>query len=133
MLQAICSGHTGSLAVLHANSPQEVIYRLETMILSSGVPISVAAIHRQIAAAVHLIVQQEQLLDGTRKITHITQVDGLKDDQVNLEDLFVYDIESIDDKGKVKGKWKSTGIKPVFMGIFKKAGINLGEELFKKD
>ena len=133
MLQAICSGHTGSLAVLHANSPQEVIYRLETMILSSGVPISVAAIHRQIAAAVHLIVQQEQLLDGTRKITHITQVNGLKDDQVNLEDLFVYDIESIDDKGKVKGKWKSTGIKPVFMGIFKKAGINLGEELFKKD
>ena len=133
MLQAICSGHTGSLAVLHANSPQEVIYRLETMILSSGVPISVAAIHRQIAVAVHLIVQQEQLLDGTRKITHITQVNGLKDDQVNLEDLFVYDIESIDDKGKVKGRWKSTGIKPVFMGIFKKAGINLAEEIFKKD
>ena len=133
MLQAICSGHTGSLAVLHANSPQEVIYRIETMILSSGVPISVAAIHRQIAAAVHLIVQQEQLLDGTRKITHITQVNGLKDDQANLEDLFVYDIENIDDKGKVKGRWKSTGIKPAFMGIFKKAGINLGEEIFKKD
>ena len=103
------------------------------MILSSGVPISVAAIHRQIAVAVHLIVQQEQLLDGTRKITHITQVNGLKDDQVNLEDLFVYDIESIDDKGKVKGKWKSTGIKPAFMGVFKKAGINLAEEIFKKD
>jgi len=133
MLQAICSGHTGSLAVLHANSPQEVIYRLETMILSSGIPISVAAIHRQIAAAVHLIVQQEQLLDGTRKITHITQVNGLNDGQVNLEDLFVYDIENIDDKGKVKGRWKATGIKPVFMGIFKKAGINLPEDIFKKD
>jgi len=133
MLQAICSGHTGSLAVLHANSPQEVIYRLETMILSSGVPISLAAIHRQIAAAVHLIVQQEQLLDGTRKVTHITQVNGMTEGQVNLEDLFVYDIESIDDKGKVKGSWKSSGIKPAFMNIFKKAGINLGEQLFKKD
>jgi pilus assembly protein CpaF len=133
MLQAICSGHTGSLAVLHANSPQEVIYRLETMILSSGVPISLAAIHRQIAAAVHLIVQQEQLLDGTRKVTHITQVNGLNDGQANLEDLFVYDIESIDDKGKVKGRWRATGVSPAFMGIFKKAGINLGEGVFKKD
>ncbi|MCX5709533.1 MAG: CpaF family protein [Candidatus Omnitrophica bacterium] len=133
MLQAICSGHTGSLAVLHANTPQEVIYRLETMILTSGVPINLEVIHRQIAAAIHLIIQQDQLVDGGRRITRITQVNGLKDGQVNLEDIFVYDIDGVDAGGKVKGRWKATGVKPVFMQLFKKAGINLSDDLFKKD
>jgi pilus assembly protein CpaF len=133
MLQAICSGHTGSLAVLHANTPQEVIYRLETMILTSGVPINLEIIHRQIAAAIHLIIQQDQLIDGTRKITRITQVNGLKDGQVNLEDIFIFDIEGVDGGGRVAGKWKATGIKPAFMHLFKKAGISLSDDLFKKD
>ncbi len=133
MLQAICSGHRGSLVVLHASSPQDVIYRLETMILTSGIPISSEAIHRQIAAAVNLIVQQEQLLDGSRKITHISQVNGLKDGQVVLEDIFVYDIEAIDSESKARGRWKATGIKPAFYQLFKKADIDLPERIFKKD
>ena len=95
MLQAICSGHTGSLAVLHANTPQEVIYRLETMILTSGIPINLDAIHRQMTAAMDIIVQQEQLLDGSRKVTYITQVNGMNNGQVNLEDIFVYDLEGV--------------------------------------
>jgi len=132
MLQAICSGHKGSLAVLHANSPQDVIYRLETMILTSGVPISMEAIHRQIATAINLIVQQEQLLDGSRKITHITQVNGLKDGQVALEDIFVYDLEGFDAKGIPQGKWKATGAVPCFYPLFEKNGIKLAKELFNK-
>jgi len=133
MLQAICSGHKGALSVLHANSPQDVVYRLETMILTSGIPLSLEAIHRQIAASVNLIVQQEQFLDGSRKITHITQVNGLKDGQVVLQDLFVYDIESIDSQNRVSGRWRATGVKPVFYPIFKKAGVDLSPEIFNKD
>jgi pilus assembly protein CpaF len=133
MLQAICSGHRGALCVIHANLPQEVIYRIETMILTSGVPISLEAIHRQIAATIHLIVQQEQLLDGSRKITHITQVNGLKDGQVVLEDIFVYEQEGFDSEGKVRGRWRATGVIPVFYPLFKKAGIDLPQEIFNKD
>ena len=133
MLQAICSGHTGSLAVIHGNTPQDVIYRIETMILTSGVPITLEAIHRQIAAAIHLVIQQDQLLDGTRRITHISQVNGLKDERVVLEDLFVYDIESVESSGKVIGKWRATGIIPVFYPLFKKAGIELSKEIFNPD
>jgi pilus assembly protein CpaF len=133
MLQAVCSGHRGALSVIHANTPQEVIYRLETMILTSGVPISLEAIHRQIAAGVHIIIQQEQLLDGSRKITHIAQVNGLKDAQAVLEDIFYYDLEGVDSDGNVKGRWRSSGITPVFYPMFKKAGIDLSKDIFNKD
>lgn len=132
MLQAICSGHKGSLAVIHANSPQDVIYRLETMIVSSGIPISLEAIHRQIGSAINFIVQQEQLMDGSRKITRVTQVNGIKNGQAVLEDIFVYDIEGIKDDGNVKGSWRATGIIPVCYPLFKKAGIDLSVEIFSK-
>jgi len=132
MLQAMCSGHTGSLAVLHANSPTEVVYRLETMILTSGLPISLDIIHRQIAVAVHLIIQQSQLSDGTRKITNITQVNGLKDGTVVLEDIFRYEFSDFSE-GKVQGKFKATGVVPVFFGLFAKKGVPLSKELFNKD
>jgi len=133
LLQAICSGHTGSLSVIHSKSPQDFIYRIETMILTSGVPISLEAIHRQIAAAINIIVQQEQLLDGSRKITHIAQVNGLRENQVVVENIFRYEIEGVDSEGKVKGRWLAAGIIPVFYPIFKKAGIDLPQEIFNKD
>jgi pilus assembly protein CpaF len=133
MLQAICSGHTGSLAVLHASSPQDVIYRLETMILTSGVPIGLEAIHRQITTAIHVIVQQEQLADGSRKITYITQVNGAKEGQVILEDIFVYDLEGIDEDRKIRGRWRATGVIPKFYHLFKKTDIGLPVEIFNKD
>ncbi len=133
MLQAICSGHRGSLAVLHASSPQEVIYRLESMILTSGLPISLGVIHRQISAALNLIVQQEQLSDGVRRITHITQVNGLKEGQIVLEDLFRFDIEGIGPIGNIEGSWHSTGATPAFENLFRNSGISLPPGLFKKD
>lgn len=133
MLQAICSGHRGSLSVIHANSPQEVIYRLETMILTSGLPISIDTIHRQIAAGLNLIIQQEQLADGSRKVTHITQINGLRDNRVVLDDVFLYDIEGIDSGSGVRGRWRATGIVPILYDSFVKSGINLSRNLFNKD
>ena len=133
MLQAICSGHGGSLAVIHAESPQDVVYRLETMILTSGVPITLEAIHRQIAAAINIIVQQARLPDGSRKITQITQVNGLKDGHVNLGDIFIFDQEGIAQDGRVAGRWRATGVIPVFYPLLKKAGIKLPQEIFNKD
>ncbi|MEW6101630.1 MAG: CpaF family protein [Candidatus Omnitrophota bacterium] len=132
MLQAICSGHTGSLSVIHANSPDDVIYRLETLILTSGTPIALEAIHRQIAAAVNIIVQQEQLPDGTRKITHIAQVSGLKDNRVVIEDIFTYQIEGVNEHGKVSGAWHPTGVVPKFYPMFEKSGIMLDRKIFSK-
>ena len=134
MLQSMCSGHTGAFAVLHAESPQDVIYRIETLVLTSGVPITLEAIHRQISSAIHLIVQQSQLSDGSRKITHITQGNGLRDKQVVLEDIFRYEIEGIDSEGKISGKWIATGVElaPVFVQKFKKMGIKLPDNIFKE-
>ncbi|MDI6758339.1 MAG: CpaF family protein [Candidatus Omnitrophota bacterium] len=132
MLQAMCSGHTGSLAVLHANSPSEVISRLETMILTSGLPVDLDIIYRQIAAAVHLIIQQEQLLDGSRKITRITQVNGLKDGHIVLEDLFIYEIEEVLSSEKVKGRFRATGIIPVFYSLFEKRGVKVSKNIFNE-
>jgi pilus assembly protein CpaF len=133
MLQAMCSGHRGALAVIHASSPQDVMYRLETMVLTSGVPINLEAIHRQIAAAINLILQHEQLPDGSRKITHLTQINGIKDGQAVLEDIFVYDLENVTADGKVEGKFKATGVVPAFYHLFTKAGLDFPREIFKKD
>jgi len=129
----MCSGHRGALAVIHASSPQDVIYRMETMALTSGVPINLEAIRRQIAAAINLIIQQEQLVDGSRKITRLTQVNGLRGTEVVLDDIFLYEIEKVDPEGNVTGRYKATGMIPAFYNLFDKAGIVLPKEIFNKD
>lgn len=131
MLQAMCSGHSGALAVLHASSPQDAISRIETMILTSGVNISTWAIKKQIASGLNLIVQQEQLADGSRKATHITEVRGVDKDELILQDLFSYEIEEMDKSGKIIGAWKNHGVVPLLFNRFKKTGVELSEEIFK--
>ncbi|TAN59960.1 CpaF family protein [bacterium] len=131
MLQAMCSGHNGALAVLHASSPQDAISRIETMILTSGVNISTWAIKKQIASGLNLIVQQEQLADGSRKITHITEVRGIDNDELILQDLFSYEVEEMDKNGKIIGAWKNHGVVPLLFNRFKKMGVALSEEIFK--
>ena len=133
MLQAMCSGHCGALSVIHANSPQEVMHRIETMILMSGLQVTLEAIHRQIASSVQLIIQEEQLSDGSRKVTHITQVNGLKDGWVDLEDIFYYEIDNLAEDGSVQGRFKATGVEPVFYPLFAKRGVKLNREIFNKD
>lgn len=133
MLQAICSGHTGSLAVVHAHSPSDVMRRIESMIMTSGVPISIEAVRSQIASALNLIVQQEQLQDGSRKVTHVAEVRGLRDGDVVVEDIFSYEIDSMNSQGKLSGGWHATGVKPLFFSHLKKIGLGLSEDIFKKD
>lgn len=130
MLQAMNTGHDGSLTTGHANSPRDMLSRLETMVLMAGMDLPVRAIREQIASAVDLIVQQNRLKDGTRKITHITEVLGLEGDTIVLQDIFLFDQRGLDDKGKIMGQFKPTGIRPKFLSKIEASGIKLSEDIF---
>ncbi|MDD5069127.1 MAG: CpaF family protein [Candidatus Omnitrophica bacterium] len=130
-LQALNSGHRGCLAVIHASSPYDSLTRLETMALYAGLYMPVWAVRKQIASGVDLIVQHSQLLDGTRKITHITEVDKMEGDDIILRDLFRYEIEGVDSNGQVQGKFVAKNV-PNFFSTFKSRGIKMSEDLFKE-
>ncbi|WP_421381603.1 CpaF family protein [Bacillus salacetis] len=115
MLQAMNTGHDGSLSTGHANSPRDMLSRLETMVMMAGFDLPVRAIREQISNAIDLIVQQVRLKDGSRKITHITEVQGLEGDTIVLQDLFVFKEDGISPDGKVEGRFMSTGIRPKFI------------------
>jgi len=129
-LQALNSGHRGSLAVLHASSPEDVIGRIETMALFSGINLPSWALRKQISRAIDLIIQLEQMPGGVRKVTHITEVVETKDD-MELKDIFVFKEEGLDENGRMKGKWVATGYIPECMDEFRKRGIPLSEDIFK--
>lgn len=132
MIQAISSGHTGSLAIVHADSPRDCFNRLVTMILISGIQLSVDEIRRQIASAVDLIVHTELFLDGTRKITYITDVRHLLDsNEISLENIFLYKQERIETNGKVIGDWISSKKRPSFYEKFVKRNVPLPAGLFE--
>ncbi len=130
MLQAMNTGHDGSLTTGHANAPRDMIARLETMCLMAGMDLPVRAIREQIASAVDCIVQQARLKDGSRKITHVTEVQGMEGDRVVLQDIFIFDQQGVDDKGKIIGRLKPTGIRPGFMHRFEEEGIKVPADLF---
>lgn len=131
-LQALNSGHRGCLAVIHASSPFDALTRLETTALYAGLNMPVWAIRKQVASGVDLIVQHDQLTDGSRKITYITEViDRLEEDEVILKDIFRYEIEKVDEDKHVVGTFKAKGT-PVFLPVFKKKGIELDESIFKE-
>lgn len=132
MLQAISSGHDGSLAVLHASSPTDVTSRIETMIMTTNSAIPLWVVRRQIANAVDIIVMQEQLMDGKRKMTHIAEVCGIDNDEIVLKDIFSYEVDGIKEEDKsVQGHWKTWGVVPSFYPKFKLWGVSLPEEIFK--
>ncbi|MCF7874462.1 MAG: CpaF family protein [Candidatus Omnitrophica bacterium] len=128
-LQALNSGHRGSLSVIHASDPIDALTRLETMSLYAGLNLPAWAIRKQISQGLDLIVQQGQLQDGTRKLTHITEVGRLKDNNIELRDIFTYEIEKLTDDFKVKGSFQAKN-KPTFFDIFKKKGIKINEDIF---
>ncbi len=130
MLQAMNTGHSGSLTTLHANSPRDAIARLETTSLMSGIDLPVVAIRRQIASALDLIVQMSRLSDGTRKVVQITEVVGMEGDIVTLTDIFKFNQSGVGQDGKIQGEIKSTGIRPVFNPKLEVAGFKLGGEIF---
>lgn len=131
MLQAMNTGHDGSLATGHANSPRDMIARLETMVLMAGVDLPIKAIRQQIAGAIDLIVQQARLRDGSRKIVNITEVQGLEGDMVVLQDIFAYVQQGVDSEGKIIGKMVSTGIRPKFYDRLESSGIHIPASVFK--
>jgi len=130
MLQAMNTGHDGSLTTLHANSPRDGLARLETMTLMAGVELPLKVIREQIASAVDLIVQQSRMRDGSRKITAITEVAGMEGDTIVLTDIFKFDQVSITADDKVVGEHKPTGIRPLFTPHLEAAGFRLSPEIF---
>jgi pilus assembly protein CpaF len=133
MLQAMNTGHDGSLTTLHANSPRDSLARLETMVLMAGIDLPTRAIREQASSALDLIVHQARLKDGTRRITHITEVTGMESDVVTLQDLFAFDFHAgVDEHGRYRGGLKSTGIRPAFLERLSDAGIAVPAGLFSE-
>jgi pilus assembly protein CpaF len=129
MLQAMNTGHDGSLSTGHANTPRDMLARLETMVLMAGVDLPVRAIREQISSAVDLIVHQSRLKDGTRKIVNITEVQGMEGDTIVMQDVFVFEQTGVID-GKIQGRLKATGIRPKFVEQFEQQGIHLPNGIF---
>jgi len=131
MLQAMNTGHDGSLTTVHSNSPRDTLSRIETMVLMAGFDLPVRAIREQIASAVDLIVHVSRLKDGTRRITHVTEVEGMEGEIITLQDLFLFDYGmGVDEDGTYKGRLKATGIRPTFSEDLEDQGIRLPADLF---
>ncbi|MCL8208085.1 MAG: CpaF family protein [Actinomycetia bacterium] len=130
MLQAMNTGHEGSLTTAHANSPRDCLSRLETMVLMAGADLPLAAIRQQIASAIQLIVQQARLQDGTRRIVRITEVVGMEEGVITTQDLFLFDQETVDRSGRVQGRFRATGIRPRCLEQLERHGITLPASLF---
>jgi pilus assembly protein CpaF len=130
MLQAMNTGHEGSLTTVHANSPRDALGRIENMVLMAGFDLPVAAIREQMASALHVIVQLARLADGTRKVMNLTEVAGMEGPVITLQDIFVFRQTGISPNGEVLGALHPTGLRPKFADRFPAFGIQLGEELF---
>ncbi|MEO6529861.1 MAG: CpaF family protein [Specibacter sp.] len=131
MLQAMNTGHDGSISTVHSNSPRDAVARLETLVLMAGMDLPLRAIREQLASAVHVIVQLSRLKDGTRRVTHITEVLGMEGDVVTLQDAFVFDhAAGVDSQGRFLGKAMATGVRPRFMDKFAAMGLYLPPEIF---
>lgn len=131
MLQAMNTGHDGSLTTGHANSPRDMLSRLETMVLMAGMDLPVRAIREQISSAVDLIIQQNRLRDGSRRVTHITEVQGMEGDVITMQDIYTFRQLGVDSDGKIKGRFQSTGIRPRFVDKLEASGCNLPADLFE--
>jgi pilus assembly protein CpaF len=131
MLQAMNTGHDGSISTIHCNSPRDALSRLETITMMAGMELSNKAIREQIASALQLIVYQQRLKDGTRRFTHVTEVAGMEGEVITLQDIFLFDFSAgIDDEGRFRGRLKSTGLRPKFLDKLAERGVYVEPELF---
>ncbi|MDD4345858.1 MAG: CpaF family protein [Desulfitobacteriaceae bacterium] len=134
MLQAMNTGHDGSLTTIHANSPRDSLSRIETMILMTGMDLPLRAIREQVSSAIDLIVQQSRLRDGTRKVLYITEVNGMEGDTIIMQDIFKYETSGeLDSKGKFKGQFISTGVRPHCLEKLINSGVKVNYGWFKKE
>jgi pilus assembly protein CpaF len=131
MMQAMNTGHDGSISTVHSNAPRDALSRVETMMLMSGMELGIRAIREQISSALNLIVHQARMKDGVRRITHVTEVVGMEGDIITLQDLFLFDYNAgIDDEGKFRGELKATGIRPRFVDRLAERGVRIPAEVF---
>jgi len=134
MLQAMNTGHDGSLTTIHANNPRDTLSRLETLVLMSGFDLPIRAIREQVSSAVDCIVQLSRLRDGSRRITHITEIQGMEGDVITLQDVFLFDFSAgVDEHGRYKGSLKPTGVRPKFAQKLEDMGIRLNADVFAPD
>lgn len=130
MLQAMNTGHDGSLTTAHANSPRELMSRLETMVLMAGMDLPIKAIREQISAAINLVVHQTRLKDGSRKVVKISEIIGMEGDAVSMQDIYVYKQEGLDARGKLTGNFYATGVRPTFLDKLTAGGILVRDDWF---
>jgi pilus assembly protein CpaF len=130
MLQAMNTGHDGSLTTVHANSPRDAISRLETLVLMAGMDLPLKVVRQQISSAVDLIIQQTRLKDGTRKVTAITEVVGMEGDTVVLTDIFKFEQTGLGPNNTILGELKPSGIRPIFSPRLEASGFKLSGEIF---
>lgn len=130
MLQAMNTGHDGSLTTGHSNSPRDMLARLETMVLMAGMNLPDRAIREQISSAIDLIVHQARLKDGSRKVTAITEIQGMEGDIITLQDIFVFEQKGREDNGRIIGRFKPTGIRPKFMEKLANSGVKVNNDIF---
>ncbi|CAN5772557.1 CpaF family protein [soil metagenome] len=134
MLQAMNTGHDGSLTTVHANTPRDTLARLETLVLMAGFDLPVRAIREQMASAIDCVVQLTRLRDGTRRITHITEIQGMEGDVITTQDVFLFDFGmGVDEHGRFRGHLKATGVRPKFAEKLADQGIRLGPEVFQPE
>jgi len=131
MLQAMNTGHDGSLTTVHANTPRDALTRIETMIAMGGTTLPDKAMRQQIASAIHLVVQQTRLADGTRKVTSISEITGMEGDVITMQEVFVFEKAGLNKDGKVVGRFRATGVRPKCAERLKAAGILLPTEMFE--
>jgi pilus assembly protein CpaF len=132
MLQAMNTGHDGSLTTAHSNSPRDTLFRIETMVMMAGFDLPLRAIREQISNALQLVVHQERFKDGTRKVTNVTEITGMEGDKISLQDLFLYERKGIDDQGRIIGRHVPTGVVPKFIDKIEAAGIILPHQIFRR-
>jgi len=132
MLQAMNTGHEGSMTTLHANTPRDAIARLETMIMMSGFDLPLKAMRTQIASAIDLLVQTNRLQGGCRKITHITEIVGMEQDTVVMQDIYKFEQDGVDENGRAHGRFIATGIRPTFMPRLESSGVRLPASAFRQ-
>jgi pilus assembly protein CpaF len=131
MLQAMNTGHDGSISTIHSNSPRDSLSRLETVTLMAGMELSARSIREQIASALNLVVHQSRLKDGTRRITHVTEIVGMEGDVITLQDVFLFDFSAgVDEEGKFRGSLKATGLRPTFLDKLAERGVTVEPDMF---
>jgi pilus assembly protein CpaF len=130
MLQAMNTGHDGSLTTVHANTPRDALTRIETMIAMGATNLPERAMRQQISSAINIVVQQTRLSDGSRRVTNVSEITGMEGDIITMQDIFIFEKTGLTSEGKVTGRFRATGVRPKCWERLKAAGINLPPEMF---